>query len=688
VKRILGGVVAVVVIAACAQQQKVRKASEASSDARAGKIAPTPKPAARSGAPQAAAAPSGAVKSAAPQAAKSPAPSAATSPMPAGRAKGAAASGSSLTTSAGQGSSGPRAVGGNPSAAPATTSGAASGAATTPSASPATTSSGSATAPAAAKAAAATAPGSATAPSSSAAKSSAAAPAATAATAAAPVEPGTSAKVAAPTVTRTEGGVGLLELPLNEKAIVNLQLRFRSGAIDDPPGKSGVTSLAARMMTEGGTRTLDSKALLNALFPLAAELDVRVDKELTTFSVRVHKDNLDKLLPILTDVLLNPRWDPAEFKRLREAAVNDVEKRLRQGDDENLGKEALWELLYRNHPYGRLTLGHLSDLKSLQLDDLKAQAHRVFTADRLIVGVSGGYPEQLGEKLAKTLAALPEKSAAEEPVPQARAHGPRIELVEKVTDSTAISMGMPWTLSHKDADWAAMSVARSAFGEHRQFNGRLMNQLREARGLNYGDYAYAEYFEQEGGDAVTAQTGRARRQQQFSIWLRPVQNENRLFALRAALYELQKSVTDEPFTEQEVANTKGFLDGYLLLFDQTDARRLGFALDDAFYGMNGFLGTWRAQLRSVTAEQVNAAWRKRVDPSKLEIVMVGPGMAEVKKTILEGAASPMHYQKDAQGNVAEKPKALTDVDAVIEKLPLGARTDADVVVVPVEKLFE
>lgn len=504
-------------------------------------------------------------------------------------------------------------------------------------------------------------------------------------TSAAPV---TTATVAAPTVTRTEGGVGLLELPLNETSIVNVQLRFRSGAVDDPPGQAGATYLAARIMTEGGTRALDSKALLNALFPLAVEVDVRVDKELTTFSARVHKDNLEKLLPILTDVLLNPRWDPAEFRRLREAAVNDVEKRLRQGDDENLGKEALWELIYRNHPYGRLTLGHLSDLKSLQLDDLKAQAHRVFTADRLVIGVSGGYPEQLGEKLAKTLSTLPEKSAVEEPMPQTGPTGPRIELIEKITDSTAISLGMPWTLSHKDADWAAMSIARSAFGEHRQFNGRLMSRLREARGLNYGDYAYAEYFQQEGGDAVTAQTGRARRQQQFSIWLRPVQNENRLFALRAALYELQQSLTEEPFTEEEVSNTKGFLDGYLLLFDQTDARRLGYALDDAFYGTNGFIGTWRAQLRSVTAEQVNAAWRKRVDPSKLQIVMVGPGMAEVKKAILDGTPSPMHYQKDAQGKVSEKPTALTAVDAVIEKVALGAKTDADVLVVPVEKLFE
>ncbi len=492
----------------------------------------------------------------------------------------------------------------------------------------------------------------------------------------------------APTITRTPSGAGLLELPLTQQALVNVQLRFRSGALDDPPGKSGLTLLTARVMSEGGTRALDAKQLLNALFPLAAELSVRVDKEQTTFIARVHKDNLARLLPILTDVLVQPRWDPQEFKRLREAAVNDVEKRLRQGDDENLGKQALGELMYRDHPYGRLTLGHIADLKSLTLADLQAQAGRIFTIDRLTVGVSGEYPARLGEQLAQALSSLPARSEPAVAVPQQRPHGPRFLLVEKEADSTAVSMGLPWPLSHQDADWTALSIVRSAIGEHRQMNGRLMQRLREMRGLNYGDYAYLEHFEQEGYDAATAQTGRARRQQDFTVWLRPVRDENRLFAVRAALYELARSLQDEPFTQAEVDQTKGFLDGYLLLYDQTDARRLGYALDDAFFGTNSVLGAWRASLRGVSAEQVNAAWRKWMDPSKLQIVMAGKGMAALKKTILEGSPTPIQYQRDATGKTPEKPATQLATDKEMASFPLGAQKDADVAVVPVAELFQ
>jgi zinc protease len=490
------------------------------------------------------------------------------------------------------------------------------------------------------------------------------------------------------TLGHTGSGSLLLELPKSEEPIVTVSLQFRSGAVDDPKGQAGITNLTAHLMAEGGTQALDAKALLVALFPMAADLEVRVDKELTTFTGRVHKDHLAKFLPILTDVLLHPRWDPSEFRRLRDDAVNDVEKRLRQADDEALGKEVLGELMYQGHPYGRLTLGHSRDLRSLTLDDLKAHAARVFTRDRLTIGIAGPRDDGLASQLAQTLAVLPAQGAPSQPVPQAAPHGPRFVLVEKLSDSTAISMGFPYALSHADPDWAALSIARSAFGEHRQFNGRLMQRLREARGLNYGDYAYIEFFRQEGGQASQAQTGRARHQQDFTIWLRPVQNENRLFAVRAALYELQRSLTDEPFTEAEVEQTKGFLDGYLLLFDQTESRRLGYSLDDAFYGMTGFLHAWHDSLRSVTAAQVNAAWRKWIDPAKLQIVLAGKDMAKAREAIVSGAPTPIRYQVDAAGKSAEKPLPQLATDKEIEKFPFGAKGEPDVVVVKVSDEFE
>ncbi|MGZ6080636.1 MAG: M16 family metallopeptidase [Myxococcaceae bacterium] len=484
------------------------------------------------------------------------------------------------------------------------------------------------------------------------------------------------------------GPPGPVLLPPSTQPLVSIQLRFRTGSVDDPDGQAGITALAAEVMFEGGTEKLTSQQLREALFPYAADWSVRVDKEQTTFAIRVHRDGLEKVSGLLTDALTHPRWDPAEFARLRDAVINDIEKRLRQGDDENLGKEALSELMFAGHRYGWLTSGHVGDLRNLTLQAVRAHAARVFTLDRLSIGVAGGYPPDLQARLTAALQTLPTTGAPAPVLTRAVPHRPRFLLVEKQTDSMAISIGSPWALGRGDPDWAAMTVARSAFGEHRQFNGRLMQRLREVRGLNYGDYAYLESFVQEGGQAPTAQTGRARRQQAFSIWIRPVQNENALFALRAALYELQRSVGDEPFTDSEVSRTRSFLDGYLLLFAQTDARKLGYALDGQFLEVNDFLSRWRASVPAITTARANEAWRRWVHPEEVQIVIVTPDAAALKKAILANAPSPIHYPKDAEGKPREVPKAVSDADAIIAAFPLGAQGDADVRIVKVNALFE
>ena len=82
-------------------------------------------------------------------------------------------------------------------------------------------------------------------------------------------------------------------------------------------------------------------------------------------------------------------------------------------------------------------------------------------------------------------------------------------------------------------------------------------------------------------------------------------------------------------------------------------------------------------------EQVNAAWRKWIDPSKLQIVMVTPKAAALKQAMQ--SPSPIHYQKDAHGQTAPKPKELLAADAVIEKLPLPYK---EIEIIPVDKMFE
>jgi zinc protease len=253
-------------------------------------------------------------------------------------------------------------------------------------------------------------------------------------------------------------------------------------------------------------------------------------------------------------------------------------------------------------------------------------------------------------------------------------------IVEKDTGATAISMGHPYALRRGHPDYYPMMIAASALGEHRQFHGRLFQELRAKRGLNYGDYAYIESFEQEGWSRLGV-TNAPRRQQHFSIWIRPVESANRLFALHAALYELDRLVRSG-LTEQEVEGTKNFLAGYTMLWSATDSRRLGYALDDNFYGnaAPGHLDGLRAALASIRRAEVNDAIRRWLDPSKLRIAIVTADAASLREQLAAGAPAPIAYP-------TPKPPEVLEADKAIAAYPLKIASDK-IAIVPVGKLFE
>ncbi len=444
--------------------------------------------------------------------------------------------------------------------------------------------------------------------------------------------------------------------PVAGKPIVSFRLVFHTGAVDDPKGKEGLTALTADLMAQGGTRALSSSQLLDALFPMAAELSATTDKEFTVFEGRVHRDRLDAFLKIFTDVLLEPRFDPKELDRLRTDAVNAIVNQLRGQDDESLGKVALDALLYEGHPYAHFNGGTVEGLKAVTLDDVKAHWKTVFTQDRLVVGLAGAVDAALEKRLKDRLAALPATGAPAVKLPPAPGVHGKAWVIERDTLSAAESMGASFTLRRDDPDYYAVAFAASYLGEHRQFHGVLFTELREKRGLNYGDYAYAEHFHQDGWSSLPAlNVGRS--QQDFSIWIRPVEPQNALFAARGAVYFLN-ALTSKPAPNDRFEIARGFLIGYTRVWEQTDQRRLGYAIDEAFYGTPGFLDGYRKALAELTPEAMLAAVKRHLSSDGLNFVFVAKDAQALAKVLSNQAPSPIAYPSPKPAEVLAEDKAI------------------------------
>ncbi len=471
--------------------------------------------------------------------------------------------------------------------------------------------------------------------------------------------------------------VPLVALHEPENPLVAFRVMFRSGSVDDPPGQEGITALAARMMADGGTENLTSAQLLEALFPMAADLSVHCDKEVTVFTGRVHKDHLQKYLVLYTDVLLRPRWDPKEFDRLRDVQLSGIENELRSNDDEEFGKETLEWMLYEGHPYGHPVDGTVAGVNALDPEAVRAHAAKVFTKNRVVLGLAGGYSEEALASLRDALRRLPE-GAPPVAIPEPNPTGPKVVIVEKDAAATAISMGFPYGLRRTDPEFTAMWLGTSAFGEHRQSGGRLFQALREKRGLNYGDYAYCETFRQAGG-GTHPQVNIGRNRHFYSIWIRPVEHQNRVFAIRCAIWQLD-NLLRVGLSNDEVEQTKGFLDGYTRLWELTTTRRLGFALDDLFNGTRAHLESSRERFPSLTTAEVNAALKKWIDPKQLRYAIITSDAAAMRDALVSGVSSPIEYP-------TPKPPEILEQDEEFIGAPLWIGPE-DVMVVKAGEMFE
>jgi zinc protease len=476
-----------------------------------------------------------------------------------------------------------------------------------------------------------------------------------------------------------KGGIKIVLMPSETNPLCALRVFFRVGSVDDPKGKEGLAALTAAMLGKGGTRARGYAEVLDALYPLAAQIGFYGDKESLVFLGTVHRDNLEAYADLLAQQILEPRFADDDFQRNRQDALDYLTKTLRGNDDEALGKQALGTVLWKQHPYGFPTRGTVEGLKAITLDDVKAFYAEHFTRDRLIVGVGGGFPGDFAAAFAARFEALPAKGKPlpRLPAPAAR-KGAEILMVAKDAPATAISIGQPLRITRADPDFYPLTVARSYLGEHRTFNGVLMNHMRGLRGLNYGDYAYVESFIQEGGSTFPL-PNIPRRQQLFEIWIRPVQPQNALFALRQAMYETEK-LWKQGIPEKGMEETKQFLINYARLWTQDASRRLGYAIDAEVYGKD-LVAELEERLPKIKKADVDRAVRKHLTPKAWAAAIVTAKAEEVKKKLLSGEPTPIVY--DTKGTAPE----ILEEDKTIEKFPLPVSEKA-ITIVPVEKMFE
>ncbi|MCH8981885.1 insulinase family protein, partial [candidate division KSB1 bacterium] len=324
---------------------------------------------------------------------------------------------------------------------------------------------------------------------------------------------------------------------------------------------------------------------------------------------------------------------------------------------------------------------HVAELEKLTLDDVKEFYAKNYTRTNLVLGMAGNFPDDFLAKISKDLGQLPEGSTngttAELELPE-KINGFEAEIIQKETRSTAVSFGFPIEVTRSHPDFPALWLVRSYFGEHRSSNSHLYQRIREIRGMNYGDYAYIEYFPR--GMFLTHPDANLGRQQQiFQVWIRPLETvQNAHFATRVAMYELNKLIT-EGMTEEDFEATRNYLLKFVNILTKTQDRQLGYSLDSKYYGIDEFTKFIASELKKLTVKDINRVIKKHLQDKNIKFVFITKDAEDLKNRLINNTTSPMTYQ-------AEKPAELLEEDKIIQDYKLDFQADK-VKIRPVAEVF-
>lgn len=450
---------------------------------------------------------------------------------------------------------------------------------------------------------------------------------------------------------------------------IRFKLLFSAGSAHDPKGKEGLAALTAAMIASSGSTERKIDEVNKALFPLAGSFTEQTDKEMTTFTGSIHKDNWNEYTDVALPLLLSPGWREEDFRRLKDAQKNALQLDLKDNNEEEFAKERLQANVFAGTPYGHPVTGTLAGIESITLEDVKDFYRKAYTQGALLVGISGDVSDEHVASLKKALAKLPAgPGLAYGPAPRARMpDGLEVEIIEKNTRATAISFGLPTAVTRSHPDFPALWLAKAWLGEHRASSSYLYQRIREVRGMNYGDYAYIEAFPR-GMFQFFPNPNLGRKAQLFEVWIRPVAPENAHFALRIALTELDKFIA-QGLSREQFENTRDYLMKNVFVMTATQDQQLGYALDSKWYGTPEFTKMMRDGLSKLSVDDVNAAIRRHLSAKNLSVVIITKDAAGLKEKLASDAFSPIKYD-------AEKPKALLDEDQVIGNTKLGVKTEA------------
>jgi zinc protease len=385
--------------------------------------------------------------------------------------------------------------------------------------------------------------------------------------------------------------------------IVIARASVEAGAVLDPPGKGGVASLTALLLTRGSA-TRPALEVDRAIEFVGGSLEGEGGRDSTEVVLSVVRKDLGLGLDLLTEALLRPAFPETEFERKRDEVLASV--RRSEDDPGTVAARLLRRLAFPEHPYGRPVTGTEVSLRAITRDDVAAFHRASYRPERTIVAVAGDVTAaavraELEARLGAWSVATPAPAA---PGPAPLGLPSRTESVQRSLTQATILLGQA-TVARRHPDFYPLLVASQILGG--ASSSRLYTRVREERGLAYNVYAQYAPARLAGLFLVELQSENARVREALAV-------------VREELVRLRR----ERVSEEELARARSYLVwSFPLRMDTAaDVSDLLVAIERFDLGLD-YPAHFRQTVSAVTADDVLRAVRAHWDPDGMSLALVG-----------------------------------------------------------------
>jgi zinc protease len=402
---------------------------------------------------------------------------------------------------------------------------------------------------------------------------------------------------------KSPGGIEAWLVEDHSNPMMAMRFSFEGGSAQDPSGKEGLSNFVSSMLDEGAGE-LDAAAFQEKLEDLAIRLSFSDTQDAFYGNFETLTANREEGAELLRLAINEPRFEKDAAERIRQQILASLVYAAK--DPDRVASQEWFALAFGDHAYGRRSSGTEASVAAITPADLAAYRKKVFARSNLRIVAVGDITEaDLGKLLDKVFGALPEKAELV-PVPQvAPVTGGKTKIIEMDVPQSVAVFGFG-AMPRKDPDFLTAFVLNQLIGGG-GFASRLMEEVREKRGLAYSVYSYLQPMR----NASIFSGGVATR------------NDAVKTSIELIREELEKVATEGP-NEAEFANAKSYLTGsYALRFDtnvKIATQLLG--LMEEGYGPD-YVEKRNALIDAITLDDAKRVAKRLLDTGNMIVTIVG-----------------------------------------------------------------